>query len=168
MNPQAILSDLVLKIIKNNNQYQGMADMGRSGHDLYTGKTTPQALAKRDAKSAPMMMGLTGGVSPAKRALVDNTGRKVLDQSGFIENLVKRYESGATQVRPGQQVDLQLEDQAKQIFQDIFKKKANAPVGNVIGKLNEALQGYRTEQTMKAGGQMRPAMQNVINSLRRN
>jgi hypothetical protein len=161
------LTSVIKKIIENS-QYSNMVDIGRSGYDLSSGRKTKQDIAKMASEQAPIMAGMVGGVSPAKRALVDNTGRKVLDQSGFIEDLVKRYESGASQVRPGAQVDMQLDGQARQIFQDIFKKKANAPVGNVIGQLNEALQGYRTEQAMKAGGQMKPAMQQVINSLRRN
>lgn len=161
------ISSVIKKIIANS-QYNNMVEIGRSGYDLSSGRKTKQDVARMAAEQAPLMAGMVGGVSPAKRALVDNTGRKVLDQSGFIEDLVRRYESGASQVRPGAQVDMQLDGQARQIFQEIFKKKPTAPVGNVIGQLNEALQGYRTEQAMKAGGQMRPAMQQVINSLRRN
>lgn len=143
--------------------YWQSADMGQANKNYLKGNINRNQLASKHIESGlPVVMGMASGVSPTKRALVDSTGRKVLDQSGFIEQLVKRYESGATKVRPGQTVDFGLDDQARTIYSDIFKKKPQGDTGRIVGLLNEALQGYRTEQMMKAN----PVMQKVINSFR--
>lgn len=96
---------------------------------------------------------LVGGLAetPAKRALLDATGRKVIDNSGMIDALASQVDEGALRVQPGKQINLNLVDQADDVYRNVFKKNAgNISIQQVIAKLKEAADGYRTEQVMKA------------------
>ena len=121
---------------------------------------SPESIqASMDLGGKVMMAGTTA----VNRSLLDKTGQKVVQNSGFIDEMANRFDQGVTDVKLNQQVDLGLDNQARSMFKEVFNKDPkNEPLSNIMGKLKEAADGYRTEQTMRAGGQIVPKRANPV------